>query len=223
LPLYRSNLFGSPNIGVYALTTNTCTILPHGTTTRTSNRFEKYLENATVRTEIGGTRLIGVMAAANTNGIVLPQFVTDDEIATIASFHSGNLQRVDCRLTAFGNLLLANDHGAIASEILADEREAMRRIRETLDVEVAPGRVAGLPYVGSLAVATNTGVLAHPLLTEDEKRLIRDVLKVPVDVGTVNGGLPFIASGLLANDHGAVMGGLTTGPEIVMITSVYGG
>lgn len=223
MPLYRSNLFGSPNIGVYALTTNTCTILPHGTTTRTSNRFEKYLENATVRTEIGGTRLIGVMAAANTNGIVLPQFVTDDEIATIASVHSGNLQRVDCRLTAFGNLLLANDHGAIASEILGDEREAMRRIRETLDVEVAPGRVAGLPYVGSLAVATNTGVLAHPLLTEDEKRLIRDVLKVPVDVGTVNGGLPFIASGLLANDHGAVMGGLTTGPEIVMITSVYGG
>jgi translation initiation factor 6 len=223
LPLYRSNLFGSPNIGVYALTTNACTILPHGATTRTSNRFEKYLENATVRTEIGGTRLIGVMAAANTNGMVLPQFVTDDEIATIASVYSGNLQRIDCRPTAFGNLLLANDHGAIASEILGDEREATRRIRETLDVEVAHGRVAGLPYVGSLAVATNTGVLAHPLLTEDEKRLIRDVLKVPVDVGTVNGGLPFIASGLLANDHGAVMGGLTTGPEIVMITSVYGG
>lgn len=223
MPLYRSNLFGSPNIGVYALTTNVCTILPHGTTARTSNRFEKYLENATVRTEIGGTRLIGVMAAANTNGMVLPQFVTDDEIETIASVYSGNLQRIDCRMTAFGNLLLANDHGAIASEILGNEREAMRRIRETLNVEVAHGRVAGLPYVGSLAVATNTGVLAHPLLTEDEKRLIRDVLKVPVDVGTVNGGLPFIASGLLANDHGAVMGGLTTGPEIVMITSVYGG
>jgi translation initiation factor 6 len=223
LPLYRSNLFGSPNIGVYALTTNTCTILPHGTTKPTSNRFEKYLENVTVQTEIGGTRLIGVMAAANTRGLVLPQFVTDEEIATIRSGYTGNVQRIDCRMTAFGNLILANDYGAIASEILGDEREAMREIRDTLDVEIAHGQVAGLPYVGSLAVATNTGVIAHPLLTEDEKKRIQDMLKVPVDVGTINGGIPFIASGLLANDHGAIMGGLTTGPEIVMITNVYGG
>jgi len=126
-------------------------------------------------------------------------------------------------MTAYGNLIVVNDHGAIASEMLENQREAIREIRDTLDVEVAHGHVAGLPYVGSLAVATNIGVLTHPLLTEDEKKLIQDVLKVPVDVGTVNGGIPSIASGLLANDHGAIMGGLTTGPEIVMISNVYGG
>ena len=92
MSIYRSNLFGSPNIGVYALTTNTCTILPHGTTQPTSNRFEKYLENKTVRTEIGGTRLLGVMAAANSRGIVLPQFTTDEEIATIRAVYTGKVQ-----------------------------------------------------------------------------------------------------------------------------------
>ena len=215
-------MLGSPNIGVYALTTNMCTILPHGTTKHTSNRFEKYLENKTVRTEIGCTRLIGVMAAANSRGIVLPQFATDDEIAKIRSVYTGNVQRVNCRMTAFGNLILTNDYGAIASEILSGEHEAMRKIKDILDVEIAYGQVAGRANVGSLAVATNTGVLAHPLLTEDEKRQIQDVLKVRVDVGTINQGIPFIASGLLANDHGAIMGGLTTGPEIMMVTNVYG-
>ena len=40
-----------------------------------------------------------------------------------------------------------------------------------LGVEVFQGEIAGLPSVGSLAVATNKGVLAHPLLKEEEKKL----------------------------------------------------
>jgi translation initiation factor 6 len=42
-----------------------------------------------------------------------------------------------------------------------------------------------LPYVGSLAVATNKGVLTHPLLKEEEKKTLESVFKVPVDVGTI--------------------------------------
>ncbi len=56
-----------------------------------------------------------------------------------------------------------------------------------------------------------------------EKKLLQDVLKAQVDVGTINGGVPYVSSGLLANDNGTIIGNLTTGPEIVMISNVLGG
>ena len=45
-----------------------------------------------------------------------------------------------------------------------------------MGVEAVPGEIAGLPYVGSLAVATNKGVVAHPLLKDSERKLLEDVL-----------------------------------------------
>ena len=50
-----------------------------------------------------------------------------------------------------------------------------------------------------------------------EQRVLGDVLKVPVDVGTVNGGVPYVGTGLLGNSYGAVAGLLTTGPEMFII------
>jgi len=93
----------------------------------------------------------------------------------------------------------------------------MTKIRDTLGVEVVPSEIAGLPYVGSLAAATNKGVLAHPLLKEEEQKVLKDVLKVHVDVGTVNCGIPYVATGLIGNRFGAVAGFMTTGPEMFII------
>jgi translation initiation factor 6 len=46
---------------------------------------------------------------------------------------------------------------------------------------------------------------------------MEDIFKVPVDVGTVNCGIPYVATGLVANSNGAVVGLLTTGPEMFII------
>ncbi len=93
----------------------------------------------------------------------------------------------------------------------------MKKIADTLGVEVVRGEIAGLPYVGSLATATNKGVLAHPMLREEEEKVLADVLKVPVDVGTINCGVPYVSTGLIGNDWGAVAGSVTTGPEMFII------
>jgi translation initiation factor 6 len=73
-----------------------------------------------------------------------------------------------------------------------------------------------------MAVATNKGALAHPMLKNKEREVLQEVLKVPVDVGTVNRGIPFVASGLVANERGAIVGSVTTGPEIFIISNLFG-
>jgi len=74
-----------------------------------------------------------------------------------------------------------------------------------------------LPYVGSLAIATNKGIVSHPLLKDSERKLLEDVLKVPVDVGTINCGIPYVGTGIIGNSHTAIAGSMTTGPEIFII------
>ena len=69
---------------------------------------------------------------------------------------------------------------------------------------------------------SNKGVLAHPLIREEEKRKIQEVLKVPVETGTINGGVPYVKMGIVANSKGAVVGTLTTGPELMAMTRTLG-
>ncbi|MDQ1280926.1 MAG: translation initiation factor 6 [Thermoproteota archaeon] len=223
MAIFRMNILGSPNIGVYAITTNAFTIVPAKISQAKTEKLKEYLGSKVACTTIGGTMLIGVLAAANSNGIILPYFTSDEEIEVIKTVFTGNIERIESKRTALGNLVLANDRGAIIGESLMREKEAVEKIRDTLDVELEPGRIADLPCVGSLAVATNKGILAHPMLRNEEKKLLQDVLKTQVDVGTINGGVPYVSSGLLANDSGAIIGNLTTGPEIIMISNVLGG
>ena len=99
--------------------------------------------------------------------------------------------------TAYGNIVLTNDYGAICDPRLKEK--TIKTVSDALGVEVSPGEIAGLPYVGSLALATNKGVLVHPMIKTDERTHLEEMLKVPVDVGTINCGIPYISTGLIGN------------------------
>jgi translation initiation factor 6 len=215
LAIYLSTIVGSPSIGVYSLATDKIVIIPKLVPLKKAERLSEWLKVKLIHTSIGGSVLVGALACANSNGILLPHFVRDEEIDAIKSFFDGNITVMERKKTAYGNLVLANDYGAIVDPHLKESE--IKEISETLSVEAVPGEIAGLTYVGSLAVATNKGALAHPLLKDSERKLLEDVLKVPVDVTTINCGIPYVGTGLISNCHAAVAGSLTTGPEIFII------
>ncbi len=219
MAIYQSSLVGTASIGVYLLTTDTMVIVPKWVPPRKAERLGKWLKVKLVQSTIGGSVLAGVLVCANSNGILLPHFVQDKEIDALKSVFEGNVTVMETRKTAYGNMVLANNKGAIVDPQL--KTSEIKEISETLGVEAVPGEVAGLPYVGSLAVVSNKGVLAHPLLTDSERKLIEDVLKVPVDVGTINCGIPYVGTGLISNSHAVVVGLLTTGPEMFIIGQAF--
>ena len=131
-----------------------------------------------------------------------------------------NVQVIQEKRNALGNMILANDRGAVADLRLPSA--TLEAISEVLGVEVVSGEILGLPCIGAFAASTNNGVLAHPSVREDEKRKIQEVLKVPVETGTINGGVPYVKIGVIANSKGAVVGSSTTGPELMAITRTLG-
>lgn len=216
------DMMGNPNIGVFCLATDKFTLVPPKLPRSKILRLESALNVKAVVATIGDTRLAGVLVAANSNGVVLPVNTSDDELEAVRSAVEGNVERVPSRRNAFGNMVLANDRGAVMDPRLARDRATVGRVEDVLGVEVVSCEVADLPNVGSLAVATNRWVLAHPMLREEEKKVLEEVLKAPVDVGTVNCGVPFVKSGLVSNRFGAIAGSLTTGPELLVISHLVG-
>jgi translation initiation factor 6 len=215
LPLFLFDIFGNASIGVYSLVNDRIAIIPPQVPESKRQKVEEWLKVKVVATTVGKSVITGALACSNSNGVILPPFAQEEEIEAIKSDSDLNVTVMDTKKTAYGNLILANDKGAVADPRL--ERRVVNKIGDTLGVEVVSNEIAGLPYVGSLATATNKGVLAHPMLKEGERKVLEDVLKVHVDVGTINCGIPYVATGLLGNSNGAVAGLLTTGPEMFII------
>jgi translation initiation factor 6 len=215
LALYLFDVFGNASIGVYALVNDRIAIIPPQVPESKRQKVEEWLKVKVVATTVGKSLVTGALACSNSNGLILSSIAQEDEIEAIKSASDLNVTVMDTKRTAYGNMVLANDKGAVADPRL--EQGTVNKIADTLGVEVVTGEIAGLPYVGSLAAATNKGVLAHPLLKDGERKVLEDVLKVPVDVGTVNCGIPYVSTGLLGNSRGAMVGLLTTGPEMFII------
>jgi translation initiation factor 6 len=215
LPLFLFDVFGNASIGVYSLVNDRIAIIPPQVPESKRQKVEEWLKVKVVATTVGKSVITGALACSNSNGVILPPFAQEEEIEAIKSASDLNVTVMDTKKTAYGNLVLANDKGAVADPRL--KRGVVNKIEDTLGVEVVSSEIAELPYVGSLATATNKGVLAHPMLKEEERKVLEDVLKVHVDVGTINCGIPYVATGLLGNSYGAVTGLLTTGPEMFII------
>ena len=215
MAVYLSSIVGSASIGVYSLANDLFVVIPKMVPLKKAERTAEWLKAKLVHTSISGSVLVGAFACANSNGILLPNSVREEELAVIKSAFEGNVTVMETKKTAYGNLVLANDNGAVVDPRFKEPE--IRQIADTLCVDAVPSEIAGLPYVGSLAVATNKGVLTHPLLKDEERKVLESVFKVPVDVGTINCGIPYVGTGLIGNTHAAVAGSLTTGPEMFII------
>ncbi|MDH5449161.1 MAG: translation initiation factor IF-6 [Candidatus Bathyarchaeota archaeon] len=216
MAIFLLSLFGSASIGIYSLATDKIAIIPPQAPETKANKVEKWLGVKVAKTIIGGSVVVGALACANSNGVVLPYYVREEELEIIkAVSDDANLTVMETKRNAYGTMVLTNDYGAIVDPRL--KPKTIEKISDTLGVEVVLGEIAGLPYVGSLALATNKGVLAHPLIKEEEQQLLKEVLKVPVDVGTINCGIPYVSTGLIGNSGNVVAGFFTTGPEMFIM------
>lgn len=202
MPVDRYKYLGNTNIGFYGTATDTQAILPPD--------FEQRFDVKTAETYIARTRLVGLFTAGNSECILIPEIATDRERAKLEDAGI-EFQVIESNDTALGNLILANDNGAVIGPGLEPQKEV---IENALGVETVIAEVAGTPNPGACGFANNQGVLLHRDTTEEEAEIVSEALGVEVDIGTVNMGSPYIGSGIVGNDELLLVGGDTSGPEI---------
>lgn len=214
-------MYSGPNIGLYTAVNDKHIFVPNGFAKSKAKNLSSYLDVETVFTSMAETRLIGAMAVINNNGVLLPSNVSQHEYDLIKKTTGLNIDVLDSKHNALGNLICANDKGAVVSPMIPKEK--MKMIEDVLGVEVIQKKVAGYHQVGVVVVATKKGGVIHPETDEDDINTISNVLGVNMEPATVNGGIPYLNSGILANNHNMVVGTHTTGPEIMMLTRAFSG
>lgn len=214
--LHLLDIYRSPNIGVFMKANDRFLLVPKGLAPTKSEKLSNSLGVTSVQTSVGESRLLGPLICMNGNGILLSRLAEENEVSEIKTATGLNVARLDSKFTAVGNLVAANDHGALASPIL--DGRTISQVRDVLGTEVERTAIGEFHQVGSLVVATNNGAAVYPGLDEKEVSRLGSLLGVDAYPTSVNRGVPYVASGIVANSKNAVVGSQTTGPELVFIT-----
>ena len=168
---------------------------------------------------MANTRLLGALMVVNNKGMLVPSTCAQWEFDYLKKSTDLNIEILDTKANALGNLISANDKGCVMSPILP--KEVGKKISDALGVEVIQKKVAGYHQVGVMVNANNHGGIIHPETDERDIKTISNVLGVNLEPATINGGIPYVSSGILANNNSIVVGTFTNGPEIMMLTRAF--
>ncbi|HXX05541.1 MAG TPA: translation initiation factor IF-6 [Candidatus Bathyarchaeia archaeon] len=217
--IFKYDVYRSPNVGIYAKCNDSFVFIPNGFATTKAENLKEFLKTEYVFTSVANTRLLGVLMIANNNGILLPRNSLEEEVIHLKKSTGLNVDILDTNHTALGNLICVNDKGGIMSPLISNEY--VKKVEDVLGIEVVRKKIAGYHQAGAMAVANSHGGIIHPSAEEEDIKTISQVLGVELEPATINGGTPYVASGILANNKSLVVGSLTNGPELVMLTKAF--
>ena len=219
MDIIKYDIYRNPNIGIYTKANNDFVFIPRGFAQTKTENLAKYLQTDYLITSIANTRLLGILMVLNNHGILLPKTCSQEEIKNLKKGTDLNIKILDAKHNALGNLICANDKGGIISPVI--DKEHLREIEDVLDIEVLQKKIAGYNQVGAVMTATNQGGVIHPEADEKDISVFSNILGINIEPATVNGGIPYLSSGMLANSNAVVVGTLTNGPEIMMLTRAF--
>jgi len=214
----RLRIVGTSLIGVFARCTERVALVPLEVRPDNIRQLEEELDVSVVRTSISSSSVVGSLVCANSTGFITTPQAANNDIEKLSNY--GKAARLPGKISAAGNVILANDNAALVHPGLSSR--ACEIVSKTLGVKVVKGTIGGLKTVSMAGVATNKGLLVHPRVSDQEIAVLEDLFGLPIDVGTVNFGSPLIGSGLLANSKGYVAGEETSGPELGRIEDALG-
>lgn len=217
--LKRADIIGNPNIGVFILATDDMAIVPKNLSDDKVQILKETLEVDIVKSLIAGSNLIGSLATANKNGIVVSPHILDKEIKQLEN-EGLNVATIPGNYTAVGNIVACNDKGAIASPFLSED--AVNILEDTLNVNVEPASMIGSDIIGSLISVTNKGFLIGSKASDDEINFACKIFGVEGNIGTVGHGISLVGACCLANSQGAVVAKESTGPEMARVEQALG-
>lgn len=212
----KISILKSNYIGVYARAWEDFAILPLNVEDEVVADFQEVLEVEVKKTQINNSNLVGSMTVMNSKGIILAQ--NGWETGFELQLPDRNILYLKDKINAVGNDIVANDNAAMIHT--GFNNTSRKNIEDTLGVEVIKGTIGGIKTVGSVAVATQKGMLVTPEASEDEQEFLSGFFKVPVKAGTANFGNMYIGSSIVANSKGVLVGKDTTPIELGRIDDI---
>ena len=219
MDIIKYDIYSGPNIGIYTRVNDEIVFLPNGFAGTKSEKLSEYLQVTPLEISVANSRVLGIMMVVNNHGILLPSTCSEAEYNHIKKLTDLNVEILDVKNNALGNMMSVNDKGGIVSPLIP--KQDLQRIQDVLDIEVIQLKIAGFQQVGAVMTTSEKGTVVHPETDDEDMKTISNMLGGNIEAATINGGIPFVSSGILANNKTVVVGSLTNGPEIMMLTRAF--
>lgn len=215
MALLQKDLFNSPYSGVFCVTNDLLTLVPPGIPDDDMAAIGEALGTTVEVITIGGSSVLGTLVATNNKGLLVSNLVTSLELEKLEKWCKKlnlNLGILSERANAIGNNFLLNDSGGFCNERLSSS--SIKDAEGIFEVAVKSQSFNGMDTLGMIGCVNNNGGLCHPDIDENERKIMQEVLDVPVMEGTVNFGMPLVGAGVITSSKGAVCGRQSTGVEL---------
>ena len=218
MTIHILDFYRNSNIGIFLNSNEKYLLVPKGLAKTKIAKLSEYLDAEPVEISIGGSRLLGPLIAMNNKGVLVSRLADDFEINYLKKITGLIVERMSSKYTSIGNLISTNDNGVVASMLLKDSK---KQITDVFDAPVDFFSISSFHNVGAIMVSTNSGSAIHYNASDEEVSKAASILKVDVERMTINRGLPYLASGIIITKEKAVVGSLTTGPELVLLSRIF--
>ena len=84
-----------------------------------------------------------------------------------------NVEVLDVKYNALGNMMSVNDTGGIVSPSFP--KESLRKISDVLDIEVIQKKIAGFHQVGAVMAISPIGGIVHPETDDEDIKVIKNI------------------------------------------------
>ncbi len=216
MEIAKASIWKTPYIGAYSKVFGNSAVVNKNAPQGFLRKIIKVLKIDSIAvTNIAGVHAVSSMISANSNFIIVPDTIDEEELNELNKL-SREVLVMESKLKAWGNMMLLSDRGVLFSPRVS--KQDAEKIVDSLSIDYGFSTLANYMAVGALAVTGGKICFVSKILNEEEKKLLEDLLKLKTYSITVNDGLMFIRLGMLASPHGILVGESTTGSELMDIS-----
>ncbi len=207
------SLHGSPYVGIFCSVTDSIALVPSFIQTKELKKIEEALNVEAIPLTIAASHLVGALSKGHGKKFVVASTISSNEKEKMEKqgIHTHTMKEI----TAIGNLLCLQKNAGIISPLVPSQEK--QKIEKFFGIKLHTQLIAKSELPGSCLIATEKGFLAHPKAEPNEMETIENLFKVSGMRTTANYGDAFIGNSILANNHGAIVGERTSGPELARI------
>ncbi len=209
----KCRIRGSDYAGVFCTASDKLVFVPHNLTKKEHDILHSTLHVDLIEVSLAESTLIGLFSRANSNGIIVSNLATDEEVRALKAKVPGtNVEVLKSSINAIGSNILANDKIAIVNEEY--EHHDIKQMADVLGVEVVKSQIGGFRTVGANNILTNVGLVINNRATDLEQKEWEKLTGFGTIRTTANTGALAVGLAVVANSKGVVAGEETTGFEL---------
>lgn len=210
----RGTIRSSTYVGVFCTATDDYALVPHTILSKELKVVEEKLEARAIRTSIGNSGLLGVLARGMGCKIAVSGLIEPEEKRHLEN-EGLELLVLEENFTATGNLIALNNRAGVASPVFSEG--TMKMLQDFFRVKFVKMAPAGSELAGACITVTNKGLIANPNISEKDFARIESMFGVKGAATTANYGDVFVGNSVVANSKGAIAGEKTSGIELSKI------